>query len=263
MALETRFDNQVVIVTGATRGVGRAMVQAFAGAGAKVAFSARREAPVREFEADLRAQGHDVLGVPADVAVHADCERLVAAAVQRWGTVDILINNVGISGAYKLVTELSLEEFDTAMKANLYSAYACIHFAARHMVAQKRGAIVNIGSMTGKRPMPTRTAYATSKMALIGLTRTVAVELAPYNVRCNTISPGPIAGERFEEVLDLTSAAREVTRESVREGFLNISPMRAMIEEADIVNMAMYLASDLARHMTGQEINVTAGVVMY
>ena len=111
--------------------------------------------------------------------------------------------------------------------------------------------------------MQFRTPYATSKMALVGLTRTAALELAPYKVRCNGISPGPVEGERVEEVVANASRASKRSPEDVRKGFLGLSPMNEMVTEAEICDMTFFLCSEHGRHMTGQDINMTAGIVMF
>ena len=258
-----RFQDKIVVVTGATRGIGKRLVQRFAEAGAKVAFAARRPEPVAALEAELLAAGHDALGIAADIGKHEDCGRLVRAAVDRWGTVDILVNNAGISGVQKMIKDLSLAEFDEVMRVNLYSLYSMIHFAAPHMMARQAGSIVNISSFTGKRPMAMRTSYATSKMALVGLTRTVALELAPYKIRCNAISPGPVEGQRVEEVVSITSKARNITPDQAREMFLSWSPLHSMVTEPELCDMVFFLCSESGRHITGQDINMDGGIVMY
>ncbi len=257
------LEGKVAIVTGASRGVGRRAATRFADAGAKVVFGARRAEPLQALQDELRARGREVASITADVAQHADCERLVNTALGLWGRVDVLINCAGISGPQKPIGDLQLAEFDEVMRANLYAIYSMIHFVSKPMIAARAGAIVNIGSVTGKRPLALRTPYATSKMALVGLTRTVALELAPHGVRCNTISPGPIAGERVEEVVVATAKARNLPLEQVRKSYQSWSPMNEMVTEDEIVDMVMFLCSDSARHMTGQDINMSAGAVMF
>jgi NAD(P)-dependent dehydrogenase (short-subunit alcohol dehydrogenase family) len=257
------LQGKVAIVTGASRGVGRRAATRFADAGAKVVFGARRPQPLQALQDELRARGREVAGITADVAQHADCERLVNTALGLWGRVDVLINCAGISGPQKPIGELQLSEFDEVMRANLYAIFSMTHFVSKPMIAARSGVIVNIGSVTGKRPLALRTPYATSKMALIGLTRTVALELAPHGVRCNTISPGPIAGERVEEVVVATAKARNLPLEQVRKSYQSWSPMNEMVTEDEIVDMVMFLCSDSARHMTGQDINMSAGAVMF
>ena len=256
------FAQKTAVITGASRGIGRQLVLSLAEAGAKVVFAARRPEPLEALARDLRASGAEVVGLQADVGVEDDCERLIETAVRTFGGVDILVNNAGISGVQKPVWALTVAEIDEVMRVNLYGAFACIRFAAPHMIARASGAIVNIGSFTGKRPALNRTAYATSKMALVGLTRTVALELAPHGVRCNVISPGPVVGERVEEVIGAISSSQQRSPEEAREMILAWSPMRQMVTEDEICAMVHFLCADSGRHMTGQDINMTAGIVM-
>ncbi len=256
------FDNKVAVVTGASRGLGRMLAGQFAQAGARVAFCARREEPLRILEAELRSSGHEAMAVVADVSRHDDCGRLIDAAAERWGRIDILVNNAGISGAQKPIRDLGIDEFDEAMRTNLYSVFSCIHFASKYMIEQKSGAIVNISSGIGKAPVVLRTAYGVSKMAIVGLTRVVALELGLHKVRCNTISPGWIQGERGEEVVANMAKARNISPERARE-ILVSGPLREAVTGQDICDTVLFLCSDSGRHITGQDINVNSGSIMF
>lgn len=258
-----RFDRKVAVVTGASRGIGKLLVRRFVDLGARVVFSARREAELRAFEAELKEQGHDVRAVPGDMARPEDCKRLVETALQAFGGVDILVNNAALSGVQKPCWEVTSEDLDEVMKVNVNGALNCIRHAAPSMIERRSGAIVNIGSFTGKRPAANRTVYATSKMALVGLTRTAALELAPHGVRCNVVSPGPVQGERVEEVVARAAKANNKTEEQIRQEFTSWIPLGEMVTEDEICDMVVFLASDSGRHMTGQDINMDGGIVMY
>jgi NAD(P)-dependent dehydrogenase (short-subunit alcohol dehydrogenase family) len=131
------------------------------------------------------------------------------------------------------------------------------------MMARKSGVIINIASAIGKRPLAQRSPYAASKLGLVGLTRTLAQELGPYGIRVNAIMPGPVEGPRINSVIEAMAKARGVSVDEMRDFFTKDSPLGVMIEDRDISAMALFLASDLGRHMTGQDINVTAGRMMY
>lgn len=257
------FSKKVVVITGASRGIGKRLAGRFAKQGAYVVFGARRMEPLQELEAELTAAGHQAVAVAMDVAKQSDCERLVETAVARFGTVDVLVNNAGVSGAQKPCWEIDGAEMDDIMKVNVNGPLACIRYAVPHMIKKNSGSVINIGSFTGKRPAVNRSLYATSKMALLGLTRTVALELAQHKVRCNLISPGPVAGERVEEVVANAARAQNRSPEEIRKSFQSWMPLGEMVTEQEICDMILFLASDSARHITGQDINMDSGIVMF
>ena len=258
-----QFAGKVAVVTGASRGIGAHLTQRLARAGARVVFGARRLDRLQDLEQALRREGCELKAVACDVAKAADCEALVSTAAATYRTLDILVNNAGVSGVQKPGWEVSEAEMDEVMRVNLYGALACIRAAAPTMIARRSGAVVNIGSFTGKRPAVNRLTYAASKMALVGLTRTLALELAPHLVRCNVVSPGPVEGERVQEVIARASAAENVSPEEVRRRFVAWAPMGEIASEDEIVDAVLYLASSSGRHITGQDINVDGGIVMF
>ena len=131
------------------------------------------------------------------------------------------------------------------------------------MIRQRFGRIINIASMTGKRPLPMRTPYCATKMGLIGFTRSLASELGKFNINVNAICPGAVEGRRIERVIKNAAQAEGKTEEEIRRRFVSPSPLERMVTAEDVARVAVFLASDVSRNMTGQDINVTAGVVMY
>ncbi len=259
-----RLDGKVSVIAGASRGIGKLMAEEFAAAGSKVVIGARREEVIKAMADEIAGAGHEALAVRCDVTSRADCKNLIDAAVEKFGRVDVLANCAAMSGPQKLISELEPDEWDEVVATNLTSIYLTTHYATKHMIEQgDGGAIVNISAFTGKRPLQKRVPYASTKMGLVGLTRTVALEMGPYKIRCNSISPGPVQGERVDEVIGAMSKSTGKTEDEVREVLLSWSPLHAMAEEIDIVRMALFLCSDWGKHMTGQDINITAGIVMY
>jgi NAD(P)-dependent dehydrogenase (short-subunit alcohol dehydrogenase family) len=187
----------------------------------------------------------------------------MAVTVESFGTIDVLVNNAGIAGPTKLVVDVELDDWEEVVRTNLTAPYLCTRYAVKHMMARKSGVIINVASAIGKRPLARRSPYAASKLGLVGLTRTLALELGPYGIRVNAILPGPVAGPRMDSVIEAMAKARNVSIEEVRDFFIKDSPLGVMIEDSDISSMAIYLSSDLGHHMTGQDINVTAGRMMY
>ncbi len=253
-----QFEGKVALITGAGRGLGRELVASFAEAGASVAFCARR--PVDELAKSIGAKA---LGMSGDVGRPEDVERLVATTVERFGRIDILINNVGIAGPTASIEETSLEAWEETIRVNLTGTFLCTKAVVPRMKRQNSGAIINIGSVTGKRPLSFRTPYAASKAALIGMTRTLAEELGPAGIRVNLVSPGAIEGERLDEILKAQAQARGVDAATIRKQFSSLSPLNRLVSAADVVDMCLFLASDRAKAITGQDLNVAAGVVMY
>lgn len=257
------FKGKVAVVTGASRGIGLRLTRMLAEQGAHVVFAARRDGPLREAESALRADGLSVTAVKADVGDERDCQTLIQAALDERGQIDILVNSAGISGAQKPAWEVERSEMEEVMRVNVYGALTCIRHAAPAMIARRSGAIINVGSFTGKRPAVNRAIYATSKMALLGLSRTVALELAPHQVRCNVVSPGPVEGARVQEVIARAAKAQNKSEAEIRNEFVAWAPMGEIPTEDEICGAITFLASSAARHITGQDLNVDGGIVMF
>ncbi|MET0208146.1 MAG: SDR family NAD(P)-dependent oxidoreductase [Burkholderiaceae bacterium] len=261
--MSIRLENKVVVVTGTSRGIGQEFVRQFAQSGAMVVFCARRPDPLRALEEELRTTGCEVSGIAADVTRPKDVERLMTETLSRYGRIDVLINNVGVAGPTKPIEDTDPAEWSDTINGNLTSAFLCLRAAVPVMKRNGGGAVINVGSATGKRPLAHRIGYAAAKMGIIGLTRTAAEELGPHNIRVNCICPGAVAGERLDEIMAAQATQRGLAVEQLRQAFKGLSPLKAFVDSADVARLAVFLASDQARHMTGQDINVTAGVVMY
>jgi NAD(P)-dependent dehydrogenase (short-subunit alcohol dehydrogenase family) len=259
-----RIDGKVAVVVGASRGIGLAIVREFAAAGAKLVFCARSEGTIDDLADELTASGHEAVAIKADISRRKDCKTLIDTAIERYGRIDILVNNAAIAGPTKPISELEPEEWEQVMAINVTSLYHTIHFTTQHMIEQgDGGTIINLGSLTGKRPLEKRTPYAASKMAVVGLTRTVALEMGAHNIRCNVISPGPVAGARVDEVITAAASSAGKSEQEIRDGILSWSPLHEMVTDEDVAHMALYLSSDFGKRITGQDINVNAGAIMY
>jgi NAD(P)-dependent dehydrogenase (short-subunit alcohol dehydrogenase family) len=257
------LSNKVVIVTGASRGIGHALVRRMAEAGALVVCCARSESAVSNLASQLNAEGHTVLGLVADVTNPEAVRAMVQTAVDRHGRVNVLVNNVGVAGPTEAVELTSFEDWNQTIAANLTSAFLCLKEVIPHMKRQGGGSVVSIGSMTGKKPLAFRVGYAAAKMGLIGLTRTAAEELGAYKIRVNCVCPGSVTGERLNEVLEALAKKNGMSMDEIRTFAANMSPLKELPSADDVAEMVMFLASDAARHMTGQDINVSAGQIMY
>jgi NAD(P)-dependent dehydrogenase (short-subunit alcohol dehydrogenase family) len=224
-----------VVVTGASRGLGRAIAGSFAADGARVARVARE---VAQLEGEAFA---------ADVG---DPEAMVAVA-ERFGVPDALVLAAGIPGPTAPLWEIAPADWDATIRTNLTGVYNACRAFLPGMVERGSGSVVIIGSVTGKRALAGRTPYAAAKTALIGLVRTLAWDAGPYGVRVNLVSPGPVAGQRLDEVLAAQGPG-------AREAFLAASPLARFATPGDVVAAVRFLCSDVA--ITGEDVTVSAGL---
>jgi NAD(P)-dependent dehydrogenase (short-subunit alcohol dehydrogenase family) len=236
-----------VVVTGASRGLGRAVALAFARDGARVGLVARDAGRL-----DAAAEETRGIALPADVG---DLDALAQAAAC-FGTPDALVLAAGIPGPTAPLWEIAPEDWDETLRANLTGVYLTCRAFMPGMVQRGRGSVVVIGSMTGKRPLPGRTPYAAAKAGLIGLVRTLAWDAGIHGVRVNLVSPGPVAGERLDGVLRAQGP-------DARETFVAASPLARFATPDDVVAAVRFLCSDAATSITGEDINVSAGTVMH
>ena len=257
------LQDKVAVITGGGRGLGRAIAQAYAREGAHLVLAARDMAALEETRALVSEFRRNVLVIEFDLRQEESVQALAEQALAHFGRVDILVNNSGIGGPTAPLWEVSPEQWQETLAVDLSGPYLCCRAFLPSMLARRTGSIVMIGSMTGKRPLFGRTPYAAAKLGLVGLMRTLAWEAGPYNIRVNLISPGPVEGERIGRVLRDMAAAQGISVEEARVLFLRDSPLDRMALPADIASAAVFLASDLSRSTTGEDLNVSGGIAMY
>jgi NAD(P)-dependent dehydrogenase (short-subunit alcohol dehydrogenase family) len=255
--------DKVAVITGGGRGIGRAIAQAYAREGAHLALAARDVLALQETRALVAEYGRDVLVVPLDLREEESVRAMAEQVLVHFGHVDILVNNSGIAGPTAPLWEIEPEQWRETLDVDLIGPYLCCHAFLPSMLARRSGNILMIGSMTGKRPLFGRTPYAAAKLGLVGLVRTLAWEVGPYNIRVNLISPGPVEGERIGRVLRDMASAQNIDEEEARRLFLRDSPLNRMAPPEDIASAAVFLASDLSGSTTGEDLNVSGGIVMY
>jgi len=238
-----RLQDRVALVTGAGRGIGRAIAEKMAAQGARVVVADRDEAAAKATATALGA-----VAMFADIGDPHAVEALFAAVVQQFGRIDILVNNAGV-GITKRVVDTSLAEWERVIRINLTGSFLCCQQAARQMMQQRSGRIVNIVSLSGQRGGVGRGAYGASKAGLEVLTRILAVELADYGINVNAIAPGPI----------MTDVAREMHTQETRDAYHRLTPQRRYGEPSEIGDAAVFLASDEAAYITGHTLNVDGG----
>lgn len=242
--------DKVVIVTGSTKGIGKEMALAFGRKGAKVVVSGRNEARANEVCEAIKNDGGEAIAVIADVANMEDAQALISKTVDAFGRVDVLINNAGITRD-NLMMRMKEDDWDMVLNINLKGAFNCIKSVTRTMMKQRTGKIINITSVVGQIGNAGQVNYSASKAGMIGMTKSVAKELASRNITCNAIAPGFIQTD-MTDILD----------EKTKEGLLTQIPLKKLGHVADIANAAAFLASDSADYITGQTINVDGGMVM-
>jgi 3-oxoacyl-[acyl-carrier protein] reductase len=244
--------DRVAVVTGGGQGIGRAISRAFAQFGASVCVADISAEAGTIAASEIEAMGGEALAVRADVTVAADVTEVVEKCVAGLGGIDILVNNAGgASGVgFKIGRVVNIEEhdWDGTLDANLKSAFLCSRAVGRLMLEQKRGAIVNMASVTGRMPWAGLPAYSAAKAAVISLTRSLAIELAPH-VRVNAIAPGLIETAR-------TSRNR---RPEQLDRLLSNVPLGRMAQPEEVADLAVYLASDVAAWMTGAVVDFSGG----
>lgn len=246
-----RFEGKTALVTGGSRGLGRAICLELAEGGANVAFCwAGNEAAARETARAVEALGARALAVRCDVADAERVDALVKAVLEAFGRIDVLVNNAGITRD-NLVMRMSEEDFDAVIAANLKGAFLCMRAVSRPMLRQRYGRIVNVSSVVGLRGNAGQANYAASKAGIIGMTKSLARELASRGVTVNAVAPG------FMET-DMTAALPEAARAAA----LGSIPMGRPGAPEDAAKAAAFLASDEAAYITGQVLAVDGGMAM-
>lgn len=256
------LDGRLAVVTGAGRGIGRAIALDLAAAGASVVLAARSTDELEGVRAEVAAAGGTALAVPTDLRRPADLDAL-AARVARLGVADVVVANSGIAGPTGPLWELEPDAFAKTLAVNVTGTFLLLRALLPPMVARGSGSVVAVGSATGKHPLPGRTPYAASKLGLVGLVRTLAWELGPHGVRCNLVSPGPVAGPRLDDVLRAQADARGVEPAQVRGEFDARSPLGRPVAPEEVAGAVRWLASDRAAAITGEDLNVSTGWVMH
>ncbi len=244
------LSDKVAIVTGASRGIGRVLALALAGQGAKVVVSARNAEALETLTAEIKAQGGDALAVVGDVALEDDANNLIGQTIAIYGKIDILVNNAGITRD-GLLLRMKSDDWDAVLDTNLKGAFLCTRAVAKFMSKQRSGRIINMSSVVGEMGNAGQANYCASKAGLIGLTKSVARELARRNVTANVITPGFIVTDMTE---NMTDKAREAMTEQI--------PLGRLGEPEDVANAVLFLASDQSSYITGQVLGVNGGMYM-
>ena len=253
------LDGKVAIITGASKGIGRALSLRFAREGAAVICAARSGDLVKETVGQVKATGGRALAVTCDAAEEDEVRRLVATGAKEFGKIDTLVNNAGDGGVTKPVQDYSMEDWRYTIDSCLTSSYLCMRFVVPEMIKGGGGAIVNISSGAGRRGLPYRIGYCSAKAGQVGMTYGMALELAEHNIRVNCVAPGAVEGDRIDRVIAGQAQVRGISVEQMRKAMVDRSPLKRMVTADDIVDATVFFCSDMARSISGQVLAVNAG----
>lgn len=254
--------DRVAVVTGGNRGIGRAIAVALAADGFAVAVTARDTDALADTVAAIAADGGTALALPCDVR-DEESVATMARGVADLGRVHTVVANAGIAGPTAPLHEIQLAEWRDCLATDLDGVFLTFRAFVPAMIESGAGSLIAISSMTGKRPLHGRTPYAAAKMGVIGLVRTLAVELGPHGIRVNAVCPGAVAGPRIDDVIRRQAATRGITEDEALLAFTGASPLARLVKANEVAAACAYLASDAAASITGEDLNVSAGVVMY
>ena len=251
--------DKIAIVTGASKGIGRAIALRLAKEGANVVIADVDKDEGEKVAQMIREMGRDCLAVKCDVSNVQEVEDMVEKTMQKLGRIDILVNNAGVSSMAAMV-ELEEKDWDFNMDINAKGQFLCSRAVAKHMIKQKSGKIINNASLAAKRGARFLAHYSASKFAVLGLTYTMAIELAPYNITVNAVCPGIVETDMIRREWKWEGDIRGMTPEEVRDEYLAEIPLGRLCQPEDVAGAVAFLASKDADYLTGQSINVNGGM---
>jgi NAD(P)-dependent dehydrogenase (short-subunit alcohol dehydrogenase family) len=245
-----------VLVTAGAAGIGRAIAQAFVAHGARVHICDVDRDALDEARRLLPQVTQSV----TDVANPEEVDRLFADVKRELGGLDVLVNNAGIAGPTGKIEDLAPADWDRCIAVDLNSMFYCTRLAMPLIKAAGGGSIINLSSVAGRLGFPMRTPYAAAKWAVVGLTKSLAIEAGPDGVRVNCLQPGNVEGERINRVIDAKAQALGIPFEAQKQKLLDSVSLRTFVTAADIANMALFLATDAGKHISGQALSICGDI---
>ncbi|MEN6323662.1 MAG: SDR family NAD(P)-dependent oxidoreductase [Proteiniphilum sp.] len=255
-----RFKDKNVVITGSSEGVGRVIAVEFAKAGAYVILVNRRKPEVTiEQIKDAGGKSDFIL---CDISDEDQVKAMAVEVAKKCnGKIDILVNNAGFNGRVNLVKDMKLSDWEYTLKVNLTGTMLVSREIIPLIINNRSGVIINMSSNTGKRGLPYRADYVCSKWALLGFTQTLALELAKHKIRVNAVCPGPIEGDRIEDIVKMHSEIEGKSFDKMHKEWENV-PLQRFITPQEVAQVIMFLSSAESSAMTGQSINITGGMIM-
>jgi len=252
-----KYEDKVVIVTGASVGIGKEVVKKFSDEGAKVVMIGRREAKLQEAAKDLGLQEGKFLIVSGDVQDEEVVQKYVNKTVETFGKIDIFVNNAGIEGVIAPTADYPVDVFDSVMAINIRGCFLGLKYVLKVMEKQEYGAIVNLSSIGGLRGMPGTSAYVATKYAIIGLTKSAAIEYAPKSIRINAVCPSPVNTQMMRSI---EAGGNADDPEAMKALYTSMIPFGRYAEAYEIADAVQFLASDQAAFITGTTLTVDGGM---
>jgi len=248
---------QRVIITAGAAGIGKATAKQFLADGAKVAICDVDQAALDKAEKDLAGAYIE----HADVSKPADLRLFVGNAIKMLGGIDVLVNNAGTSGPTGNIEDLELDAFQACLAVNVLANFIATKSVVPAMKEQGSGVIINLSSAAGVFPFPQRTPYSAAKWGIVGMTKSLALELGPHGIRVNAICPGAVKGDRMRRVFEAKAAATGRTPKEIEAEMTALTGMRTMVENEDIAEAIVFLSSKRARFISGQALGVDGAVI--
>lgn len=253
----------VVVVTGANGGIGQAIATVFAETGCAVVVTARDVGSLGDTVAGIESAGGVALALPCDVRDEDSVAAMATATTERFGSVHTVVANAGVAGPTAPLHEIDLKAWQDCLVTDLDGVFLTFRAFVPGLLSAGTGSLIAVSSMTGKRPLFGRTPYAAAKMGVIGLVRTLALELGPHGIRVNAVCPGAVDGPRIADVVRRQAETGGITEAQALAAFTESSPLGRLVTADEVARTCAFLSSPAAASITGEDLNVTAGAVMY
>lgn len=266
--MDLKIKNKIAVVTGGGNGIGEAVALRLAAEGSKIVVADLNPDAAGKVVGEIKAGGGDALAVACNATKPEDVDNLMEKTVDAYGAVDILVNNVGGGSGIALMAKSSIEDWDQTIDVNLKSAYLCCRAAAKVMIPRKQGRMINMSSVSGKQGEKLLGAYCAAKFGVMGLTQTLAKELARYDITVNAVCPGYVYTPGWQKlaqaVKDVQPAYADMSLKEIFDARVKeVTPLRRPQDAEEIAGLVAYLASYEARSITGQSISIDGGIAIW
>ena len=256
-----RLEDKVALITGASRGIGRAIAEAYAREGAKIVLNARNKEKLEETAEEIRQMGAEVFAYAADVSHSQEVKSLVKAATEHYGKIDILVNNAGVYRAAPFM-QYSFEDFSHVVQTNIFSTFHVTQSVLAGMIERGSGRVINIASTAGKSGSRNQSAYNASKHAIVGLTRCLALEMVEHGITVNAICPWFVQTDMIDSALTAHAEIHNISSEQMLQAVINGGVKKRLIRPEEVAHLAVYLGSDESDMINGQSWTIDGGYTM-